>query len=484
MKHKEPKEPFFGRERELQILNELVEKRTASLVVVKGRRRIGKSRLIREFCEKVGRDYKTYRFLGLAPEKKVTAADQREEFCRQMQKQVGLRGLKSDDWGDLFWHLSQYTMEGGIILVLDEINWMGSLDPTFLAKLKTAWDDYYKINPKLILILSGSMSGWIDKNILSSTGFFGRISIDLTLDELPLYECAHFWEPYEERIMPYEKFKVLSVTGGVPKYLEEINPRVSAEENIRRLCFRKEGLLFNEFDRIFTDLFGKTKAKTYKKMVQALSQGPKTAEQIIKKAEMPKGGTVSHYLHDLELTGYISQDHTWSLITGEEMKLNRYRLRDNYLRFYLKYIEPNQTKIKQEKIQTLPAWDSIMGYQFENLVLNNRKSLYKLLSLPVDEIVYDNPYFQQQTKTHSGCQIDLLIQTRYLILYLVEIRFSLDPIDTKVIEDVQEKIDRLQTDKKRFSLRPILVHVNGVTPKLQESHFFTKIIDFSQLLEE
>lgn len=278
-----------------------------------------------------------------------------------------------------------------------------------------------------------------------------------------------------------KKFKILSVTGGVPRYLEEINPKISAEENIRRLCFRKEALLFNEFDRIFTDLFGK-RAATYKKMVKAVSQGPCTAQQILKKIDMPKGGTASEYLHDLQLTGYISQDNTWSLISGEEMKLNRYRLRDNYLRFYLKYIEPNRSKIEQQKLLTLPAWDAICGYQFENLVLNNRQSLFRLLSLPIEDIVYDNPYFQRQTLAHSGCQIDLLIQTRYLILYLVEIKFSMEPIDLKVINEVQEKINRLQTDNKRFSIRPILVHVNGVTPKLEHSDFFTKIIDFGQFL--
>ena len=325
------------------------------------------------------------------------------------------------------------------------------------------------------------MSGWIDKNILSSTGFFGRISIDLTVDELPLFDCSHFWQPHERSIAPYEKFKVLSVTGGVPRYLEEINPKISAEENIRRLCFRKEALLFNEFDRIFTNLFGK-RASTYKKMVQALSQGPCTADQILKKIQMPKGGTTSDYLNDLQLTGYIAQDHTWSILTGEEMKLNRYRLRDNYLRFYLKYIEPNRTKIEQQKLRTLPAWDTIMGYQFENLVLNNRLGLFHLLSLPIEDIVYDNPYFQKKTKTHHGCQIDLLIQTRYLILYLVEIKFSVNPIDLGIVEEVQEKINCLQTGDKRFSIRPNLVHVNGVTPKLEQSDFFTKIIDFGQLL--
>ncbi len=472
------KDYFFGRKRELQILQELTEKRTASLVVIKGRRRIGKSRLIQEFCK----EYKTFRFVGLPPEEKVSAQDQREEFSRQLHEQIGIRGLKSEDWGDLFWHLSQHTQNGRIILVLDEINWMGSHDATFLGKLKTAWDEKFKLNPQLILILSGSMSGWIDKNILSSTGFFGRISIDLTVDELPLFECAHFWQPHEKRITPYEKFKVLSVTGGVPRYLEEINPKVSAEENIRRLCFRKEGLLFNEFDRIFSDLFGK-RASTYKKMVQVLSQGPCTSEQILKKIQMTKGGTSSEYLNDLVLTGYIAQDHTWSIVTGEEMKLNHYRLRDNYLRFYLKYIESNQTKIAHQKLLTLPAWDAIMGYQFENLVLSNRQSLYHLLSLPIEDIVYDNPFFQRETKAHRGCQIDLLIQTRYLILYLVEIKFSIHPIDLSAVDEVHEKIDRLQTGNKRFSIRPILVHVNGVTPRLEQSDFFTKIINFGQLLD-
>jgi uncharacterized protein len=469
---------FFGRQRELQMLQELLEKRTSSLVVVKGRRRIGKSRLIQEFCKGL----RTLRFVGLPPEEKITDQNQREEFCRQLCEQTGVRGLKAEDWGDLFWNLSQHTQKGRIILVMDEINWMGSHDPTFLGKLKTAWDEKFKLNNQLILILSGSMSSWINENIICSTGFLGRVSLDMTIDELPLYECSHFWHPYEKRITPYEKFKILSVTGGVPRYLEEINPKLTAEDNIRRLCFRKESLLFNEFDRIFTDLFGK-RASTYRKIVQALSLGPLTSDQILKAIDMAKGGTSSDYLHDLQLTGYISQDHSWSVLTGEELKTNRYRLKDNYLRFYLKYIEPNRTKIEQQKLLTLPAWDGVMGYQFENLVLNNRHSLYKLLSLPLEDIVYDNPFFQKEIKTRPGCQVDLLIQTRYLILYLVEIKFSVNPIDMSVVDEVLQKINRLPIDNKRFSIRPILIHVNGVTPKLKQSDFFTKIIDFGQLLE-
>ena len=79
-------------------------------------------------------------------------------------------------------------------MVLDEITWMGSQDPTFLPKLKTAWDRYFKQNPQFVMILSGSNSAWISKNILSSTGFFGRVSLRLLLEELTLPECNMFWE--------------------------------------------------------------------------------------------------------------------------------------------------------------------------------------------------------------------------------------------------------------------------------------------------
>lgn len=121
----------------------------------------------------------------------------------------------------------------------------------------------------------------------------------------------------------------------------------------------KEALLFNEFDRIITDLFGK-RAPIYKQIIRALSQGPSTFQTLLNKLEMPKGGTFSDYLHNLELNGYIARDHTWSIPTGEQMKLNRYRLRDNYLRFYLKYIEPNRTKIERQKLLTT----SLMGFHY------------------------------------------------------------------------------------------------------------------------
>ena len=136
---------------------------------------------------------KTVIFTGLPPTENTTAQTQREYFVQQMGRLLGIRGLNADDWGDIFWHLSQVSQSGQILIVLDEINWMGSFDHTFLGKLKSAWDLYFKNNPKLLMILSGWMFSWIDENILSSTGFMGRISLELTLGELPLPVCNLFW---------------------------------------------------------------------------------------------------------------------------------------------------------------------------------------------------------------------------------------------------------------------------------------------------
>jgi uncharacterized protein len=469
--------PFYGREEELGRLNLLYKKKTSSLAVVKGRRRIGKSRLILEFSKNI----KTLSFIGLPPNPSTTAQTQRDYFIQQMERLLGIRGIKAEDWGDIFWNLAKEVRHGKLLIVLDEINWLGSLDHTFLGKLKSAWDLYFKNNPKLIMILSGSVSSWIDENILSSTGFMGRISLELTLDELPLQVCNLFWRRKSAMISAYDKFKVLSVTGGVPRYLEEIDPSSSAEDNILNLAFKKGGLLVEEFDRIFSDLFSK-RSPRYKQIVESLVNGSATLDEICAAIQLEKGGTISEYLDNLVETGYVAQDTTWNIKDNKESNLCKFRLKDNYLRFYLKYIEPERLQIEKNRIKIPPGWATIMGIQFENLVLNNFHRVYDLIGIDPKEVLYDNPYFQRSTKSHPGCQIDYLIQMKFNILYVCEVKFSKDPIGLSIVKEMEEKIANIARPKG-FSIRPILIHVNGVTDAVIESEFFSHVIDFGQFLE-
>lgn len=459
------------------MLNELTKKKSASLVVIRGRRRIGKSRLAQEFAHNTTH----YVFSGMPPTAGISAQDQREEFSHQLQRELKIPLPRAEDWGDLFWQLAQQTQHGKVVVVLDEISWMGSKDPTFLGKLKTAWDLHFKNNPKLILILCGSISSWIEQNILSSTGFMGRISLDIILEELPLHECNAFWNAERDTVSAYDKFKILSVTGGVPRYLEEILPSQSAEDNIRRLCFQREGLLFSEFERIFSDLFS-SRSAIYKKIVCRLAEGPCDYSDIYKALDVEKSGVIGQYMNDLVTSGFVSQDFSWHLRDGSDSKLSHFRLKDNYLRFYLKYIEPNRRRIERQSLKQPPQWHSIMGLQFENLVLSNRKRIQKLLDIDPADIVCDNPYFQRKTKGKAGCQIDYLIQTKFSSCYLCEIKFNAQEVSGSVINDVRNKMLALALPK-HLSVRPVLIHVNGVKESVLESRFFSAVIDFNSLLQ-
>ena len=146
---------------------------------------MGKSRLVEEFA----RGKKIFNFIGLAPTEFTTAQDERNEFSAQLSRQTGLPAIKTEDWSDLFLLLAAQVKTGRVIVFLDEISWMAHGDDNFLGKLKSIWDLNFKKNPKLILILCGSVSSWIEENILSSTGYFGRVSLKITLEELSLPHC-------------------------------------------------------------------------------------------------------------------------------------------------------------------------------------------------------------------------------------------------------------------------------------------------------
>lgn len=473
---------FVGREYELSELKRFLNKKSASMIVIRGRRRIGKSRLVEEFAK----DHKFLSFAGLAPTKKTTKYSELDEFSRQFSRETGSPKIKFDDWGGAFTYLAKFANTGRIIVFLDEISWMGSKDPDFLGKLKNAWDKEFKKNDKLILILCGSASSWIEENILSSTGFVGRISYKLKLEELPLQDCINFWNKLSMNVSAYEKLKILAITGGIPKYLEEIDPRLSAEDNIRNLCFINGALLVDEFKQIFNTLFLHN-TEMYKRIVRLLANGTKENRKICAGLKIKQTGKLSKYLQELILAGFIRRDYSWDIKTGlDNEKLSKYRLSDNYLRFYLKYIEKNISKIERgiykfKSLASLPEWQTILGLQFENLVLNNRHYLYQELNIKQEDIIVENPFFQRKTASQAGCQIDYMIQTKFNCLYICEIKFSKNEIDIDIIREVQKKIDKIKKPKS-YSCRPVLIHVNGVSDDVLETDYFANIIDFGKFL--
>lgn len=473
---------FFGRRAEQDDFRRLLRKKIASLVTCQGRRRIGKSRFLAE-CAREADHVLT--FMGLPPRRSMPRQAQLDAFADQIARQTKAPRVPLDGWPTAFQLLaSQLPPRGRLVLILDEISWMAAGDPDFPGHLKTAWDTLFSKRERLVLVLCGSVSSWIEDNILNNTGFVGRCSRQFRLGPLPLPECVRFWGRRGERIATAEKLRLLAVTGGVPRYLEEIDPARTAEQNIADLCFNPAGMLFREFDGIFHDIFSR-KAGTYREIVRTLVAGPRSLDQISTALGRTRGGSLGAALRDLELAGFIARDEPFDPETGRGRPRDaRFRLSDNYLRFALKYVEPARNRIangllKDTSLESLDAWDTIMGLQFENLVLANLDGLLARIGLDSKLVLNAGPYQQRKTLRREGCQIDLLLRTRRS-LYVFEIKFR-SRIAAGVGDEVREKVRRLKLSKTR-SVRTGLIYCGELDTGIEASDEFDFLVSAEQLL--
>ena len=475
---------FFSRENELASLSLLWKKNVASFVTCRGRRRIGKSSLIEEFARRSKCHF--FELVGAAPQPKMTNADQLTNFMQQLAIQSGLP-LKTDvsNWIEAFSCLdSVLSPSEKTIVLLDEASWMGRYDPNFAGCLKTVWDTKLKLHNRLILIVCGSVSTWIAENILENSAFAGRLSLNLVVEELPLRDCVKFWGDKCKRLSVQDVLDVLSVVGGVPKYLEEIDTSVSADENIRRLCFLPNGPLVGEFDQIFSEVFSES-APVKKDILRTLGNGPLTATQIAERLGNERNGHLTRQLKELETAGFVAREGGLNPQTDAPLKIERYRIKDNYTRFYLHHMEPRMTSIHAgsytfKSLADLPEWQTLMGLQFENLVVSHFRELLPHLRIGPQLILSAAPYAKKGKTPGEGLQIDLLLQMRRAV-YLIEVKRQ-DQITSDVEHEMQEKVSRLPV-KGIKSRRTALVYAGKIDPQIAENGYFDALIPIEELLE-
>ena len=271
----------------------------------------------------------------------------------------------------------------------------------------------------------------------------------------------------------------MAVTGGIPTYLEQVDSTKSAEDNIQRLCFKPSGFLFREFNNLFHDLF--QEKKFYRDLLTVIAKAPIELEGIYRELKLEKSGYISEAIDDLIETGFLSRDYTWAVHSAKQSNLSKIRISDNYTRFYFNSILPNQKKIIRGHSELPINIYSILGLQFENIILKNRAAIWNVLNISPGSIVMDGSYFQRETKQKIGCQIDYLIQCRNNTLYVIEIKFRKTSIKMSVVKEIENKIAAL-SKPKGVSCRPILVHVNGVDDSVEECEYFDEIIDFGALM--
>ena len=470
---------FFGRESQLEDLKSLWGKRVSSLCTCRGRRRIGKSTLIEQFAR-----ISKARFIkveGVRPKEGYTNEDELSAFAIQLSAQTGAERSVPENWLNAFIRLDREIRDNEkTVVLIDEISWFGYYDPMFSDMVKIAWDNYWKKHDRLVVILCGSISGWIKENIIDNGAFYGRRSLDMIVGELPLSQCVKFWGAAAERIEPREMLDVLSVTGGVPRYLEEVDPSLSAAENIRKMAFRAKSTLRMDFDEMFTDVVTR-QTRLSGRVIRLLAGGAMTVTELAVALGMEKGGKLSSALGQLCEAGFVALDAGRNPETGAKIRERRYRIKDNYSRFYLKYIEPSKEAIDDGSyafvsLSALESWESVMGYAFENLIVNNYAELIPALHLGNALIESAAPY---RRMGDAGVQVDLLIQTRRA-MYVVEIKRQRE-IGREVEREVEQKVERIgKPDGK--SIRTSLVYEGHLAPIVEADDFFDSIVPVQELM--
>ena len=474
---------FIGRERDLKDLEALWGRDHGVLVTCRGRRRIGKSTLIEEFAARSADKFICIE--GLPPRKGMTDSIQRKWFCEKVAEYSGREMVAAATWSLAFAQLDGLLASGRrTVVLLDEISWLGGYNPDFAGYLKEAWDRRFRKHPNFILVLCGSVSAWIAENILDSTGFVGRDSLDIELKELPPAQCQQLLGPAGERMSVREKIDLLSVTGGVPKYLEDVRPELSVDENVRRMCFMPRGILFREFNETFNGVFGR-KAKTRGRILRMLMSGPRSAAELSEIEGKTPNGSYARALKDLRIAGYVAGDGGLNPCTGEPLREERFRISDNYTRFYLHYIEPRRQMVEKDlfefsSLEQLKGLEQMFGLQFENLVLNNLQTLFPMLGLDTSLVLSAAPYCQRAASGREGCQIDLMIQTQRMVM-VVEIKRRRE-IGHEVIDEVDEKVKRLKFSSS-LSLRTALVYDGRLSPSVAADRYFDFIIPSERLFE-
>ena len=476
---------FYGRNEQMEQLRRLLHKQVGSFVTCRGRRRVGKSTLIEKFAEDCGARF--LKLEGVKPKEKYANEEELKAFADQLAAQTGAESSVPSNWLNAFIRLDREIRDDGrwTVVLLDEIAWFGYYDRMFSDTVRIAWENYWRKHDRLIVVVCGSVSSWIKENIIDNKAFYGRRSLDMIVPELPLSECVKFWGERASRMDPTEIIDVLSVTGGVPMYLQEIDPSLSADENIRQLAYAPNAVLRVDFDDMFTDVITEQPLFTGR-VLRCLVDGPKTVTEVSRELGVEKGGRITDAMARLAEAGLVAADVGRNPETGAVARERRYRLRDNYTRYYLKLVEPVKEIIdagayRFTSLARLEGWSRIMGLAFESLVVNNTAEILPRLHLGGALVTSAAPYQKRGRRgtEGTGFQVDLLVQTEGAIC-VVECKRR-KTIDKDIIREVDRKVKRIARPDG-VSIRTALVYDGELSAFVETNGYFDALIPMKSVL--
>ena len=409
---------IIGREKEINRLNRVLDENEAQLVIVYGRRRVGKTYLINEYFD----DNFDFRFTGSFDQ---STTNQLKNFKMELKRYSGKDIAEIKDWTEAFFALRDYLEGLGNdrkhIVFFDEMPWMDRQKSGFLPAFEWFWNSWGSSRKNLVFIVCGSATSWmtekIDKN---KGGLFNRHTCRLYLEPFSLLETEKYLESRNIFWSRYDITQCYMIMGGIPYYLRLLNRELSLNENINQLFFSKKAELWNEFDLLYHTLF--SNSEPYIRIVEVLSKkryGLKR-EEIIKSTALPGNGVLSKMLSNLENSGFIRIHNTF----GNKKKERRYQLCDYFTVFYFRFIKDNYGKEEHfwSNMTDNPSRTAWTGLTFEQ-VCNDHVAQIKH-KLEIAGVLSEVSSWKKDGSSDDGAQIDLIIDRRDRVINLCEIKFT------------------------------------------------------------
>jgi AAA+ ATPase superfamily predicted ATPase len=420
---------IIGRIEEQNLLTDYLESDKAEFLVIYGRRRVGKTFLIKEF-------FKNKFAFYMSGAENATKAQQLVNFTNAINKSRKTPYPPVTNWQSAFVQLRHLlensTTKGRIVVFFDELPWLDSPKSGFLSAFEYFWNTYASANHKIFLVICGSATSWITNKIIKNRGgLHNRVTRQIFLEPFTLRETEEF---LVKRNIIFDRHQIAEcymIMGGIPYYLEQMQKKWSMYQNVDSLFFSKKGILRHEFNKLYASLF--KNSEKYIEIIEALSSKNKglTREEIVKIAGISDGGTLTKILEELELCNFIRSYYGF----GKQKRNKLYQLIDFYSLFYLNFIKNKPTTDENYWTNIIDnaahrAWS---GYAFEQLCLMHTAQIRRKLGIS-GVTTYTSSW--RSNDKELGAQIDLVIERNDRIINLCEMKYATDEfVITKSIND-------------------------------------------------
>ncbi len=412
---------MIGRKEEIKILQEAFESTQSELIAIYGRRRIGKTYLIREhFTNNL-----IFSTSGLY---KGTLKEQLWEFAANLKiaYKSDLQIKPPQDWFEAFDLLKtlidSQTKKRKKVIFLDEVPWMATPKSRFLTAFESFWNGWASARKDLVVIICGSASSWMIQEIEKSKGgLYNRVTKRIVLKAFTLAETEEFFKSKNIVLSKIQITELYMMLGGVPHYLNQIRKGETPAVAIDRLVFNKDGLLSDEFSQLFVSLFGSS--GIHEQVIKHLAQHRYglTREAILSKLKVESGGWFTKIINELEASGFIEIQVPFS----NKVKDALIKVVDNYSMFYESF-KKDKTISNWTIAQSSQKWKIWSGLTFENICLYHQKKIVNALGINgIQTVVYT--WHNKGNDEMNGAQIDMVIDRADKTINICEIKFNENP---------------------------------------------------------